>query len=375
VTFDFIDNGYGYRLAHRFDLGIKMQNLPVSYIAAVKDLLLKRAFLSPAYNSAFADLQEIFALPLEFKITRFWELRSKINLTLNKFAIETHNIQSRLPKTTSNIFEGTSDLPFFAGFACFKEGMQSHSLVIAYGLKAADLKFTKENSTTALALTVAVKDTNLTTLAGQEDTLHLASASFGEAGELIATLQYKISSGRYFVLLDLNNPTSRQRGLKDFSVFLEDYPTGSLHLSSAVFAKKVAPVDSFISRPAFIRYNLAITPYPFSTLKRDAQMFVYLEIYDLKRDDAGETFYEVVYEIHVPEKKGFASLLASLNPFGKSGGSISVAETRRGKAAVEPTYLQLDFSQLRSGKYDLVVRVTDMLAKITKESKLDFELE
>jgi len=35
----------------------------------------------------------------------------------------------------------------------------------------------------------------------------------------------------------------------------------------------------------------------------------------------------------------------------------------------------LDFSQLRGGKYDLIVRVTDKLVNVTKESKLQFELE
>ncbi|MDZ7290840.1 MAG: hypothetical protein ONB44_06520 [candidate division KSB1 bacterium] len=116
-------------------------------------------------------------------------------------------------------------------------------------------------------------------------------------------------------------------------------------------------------------------PYPFPALKRSVPMFVYFEIYDLKRDEAGETFYEIEYEVNAPSKKGLSSLLASLNPFGKSGGSISVSEMRQGNAAVEPIYLQLDFSQLRSGKYNLLVRVTDKLANITKESKLEFELE
>jgi hypothetical protein len=35
----------------------------------------------------------------------------------------------------------------------------------------------------------------------------------------------------------------------------------------------------------------------------------------------------------------------------------------------------LDFSQLRGGNYDLIVRVTDKVANIIKESKLQFGLE
>ena len=82
--------------------------------------------------------------------------------------------------------------------------------------------------------------------------------------------------------------------------------------------------------------------------------------------------YDTVYEVDTTKKKSF---WASLNPFDKTPGSIVVSETRRGKAATEPTYLQLDFSRLSKGAYNLVVRVTDKVANTTKESALEIELE
>jgi len=371
VTFDFIDNSYGFRLTTRIDKAIKVESTSKSasdaYLTAMDNLLSKRSYLSPAYAKAYADFQELLT---QHRLGKY----QLVGTVLNQYNSTNQSMQVNLPKSYSTVLINISDLPFVVHLSRFKVDAQHHNLAIVYGLKIADLKLDSGNSV-KLALAAAIKDTNLITLASQQDTLHLTSMSFDQAGELIGTLQYKIPSGHYFVLLDLNNPAHRQRGLKDFSLVIGNYPTGRLHLSSVIFAKKVAPTDSVTSQRAFTRHGLAVVPYPFPILQRSAPMFIYFEIYDLQRDVAGETFYDVEYEVNAPAKKGFASLLESLNPFGKSGGSISVSDTRRGKAVVEPTYLQLDFSQLRSGKYDLIVRVTDKVANVTKESKLDFELE
>jgi len=375
VTFDFIDNGYGFRLTTRIDKAIKAESLPKSshdaYISALSDLLSTRAMLSPVYAKAYADFQQVLMDGPGKSVERY----KRAGVVIDQYTSTNQSLKVNLPKSHSEVLKDVSELPFMVHLARFKDDAQHHNLIILYGLKASDFKFIKADSTAKLVLAAAVKDTNLSTLAGQQDTLQITSTSFDDAGKLTGTLHYKISSGRYFVLLDLNNPGSRQRGLKDFSVTIGSYPSGILHLSSVIFAKKVMPTDSATSQNAFTHHHFAITPYPFPTINRNVRMFVYFEIYDLQRDVSGETFYEVEYEVHEPAKKGLASLLASLNPFDKSGGSISVSETRRGKAAVEPTYLQLDFSQLRSGKYDLIMRVTDKVANATKESKLEFELE
>jgi len=373
VIFEFIDRGYGYHLATRFDESI-MAIGPSARFAAIGALLNKRATLNTEYNAELAQFAGLLN-DLKLRLISINEALRRIEFTIAQDASENYNVQKNLPETNTDILKNIIDLPFSVHFARFKEDAQHHFFAIVYGLNASELKFDKGDSTARIVMAAAIKDTNLVTIAGQQDTLHLTATSFDNIGRLTRTLQYKISSGRYFVLFDLDNPANRQRGLKDFSLVVGNYPTGSLHLSSVVLAKKVAPADSATEQHAFTRHHLAIVPYPFPALQRGAPMFVYFEVYDLQHDVSGETFYEVEYEVHEPAKKGFASLLASLNPFGKSGGSISVAETRRGKAAVEPTYLQLDFSQLRSGKYDLIVRVTDKVANATKESKLEFELE
>jgi hypothetical protein len=233
-----------------------------------------------------------------------------------------------------------------------------------------------KTDTLQVRIVAAVRDSSLGFYASRDTTCTFRPRTPQPVEAFVAATTYSLPPSKYYFLLDINNPHGKQRGLRDFSVVLGRYPDGVLHLSTAIFASQVVPAsDSLAPKQSLRRHDLAMTPYPFSTIKRDQRIFLYLEIYDLKRDESGETFYEVQYEVNAPEKKGLPSLLASLNPFSKSRGSISVIYTRRGKATTEPTYLQLDFSQLRGGNYDLIVRVTDKVAKITKESKLEFELE
>ncbi|MDZ7361526.1 MAG: hypothetical protein ONB46_12495 [candidate division KSB1 bacterium] len=265
-------------------------------------------------------------------------------------------------------------LPCALHLAKFKGKNQKLDLVASYGFDPADLK--GKTDSLQVQIIAAVRDSLLALYASHDTTCMFSPRTPQPVEAFVTATTYSLPPGKYYFFLDVNNPKGNQRGLRDFTVGLWSYPKDVLHLSTAIFATQVVPAsDSLAPKPSLRRHDLAMTPYPFSTIKRDQRIFLYLEIYDLRRDETGETFYDVQYEVNAPEKKGLSSLLASLNPFGKSRGSISVIDTRRGKATMEPTYLQLDFSQLRGGNYNLIVRVTDKVAKITKESKLEFELE
>jgi len=377
VSFDFVNAGYGrYQLTTRLSEAIRVV-YPHTYVSALEELLRHRIFLHPNYLHLYVNLDDIFELNRQDPgavIKGFNQIRARIDRYVNEYSIGASNDQARLPKASTETLKDSDDLPYTINLARFQGTEHKLDLVAAYGLRKADLK--GKADTLRIQVFSAIRDTTLQILASREMTHYWDVRLSQTPEEFVSLITYSLPTGKYYLALDISNTLGRQRGLRDFSAMLDGYPNGILHLSSAIFAMAVSPgSDSLTNSYTLNRYNLSIAPYPFTSIKRHTPIFVYFEIYDLQRDVSGETFYEVEYEVHEPAKKGFASLLASLNPFGKSGGSISVSDTRRGKAAVEPTYLQLDFSQLRSGKYDLIVRVTDKVAHITKESKLEFELE
>jgi GWxTD domain-containing protein len=370
VNFDFIDNGSGYyRLNNRLTDAIVVVR-PQSYIDAISDLVRRRVTLHTNYAKLYWDIQEILGQtgrrPTSSNPQQgFHEIRARIDQAFNEAVLQSEKNQALLPKVVTEVFQNIDDLPCVVNLAQFKGADNQPELIAAFGFKKAVLK----GQADTIQAVSAIRDTKLAI--SKSHNLAFRPAEISE--EFVAVETYSLPLGKYYYSLDLTNAAGRQRGLQDFTVILGKYPQGILHLSNVIFAKKIIPSSDYLQdHYSFKRHHLVITPYPFTNLKRDKQFFVYFEIYDLQLDASGETFYEIQYEIKAPEKKG---LLASLNPFGKSGGSISVSDTRRGKTTTEPTYLQIDFSNLRSGKYNLIVRVTDKVASLTKETKLTFELE
>jgi GWxTD domain-containing protein len=377
ISFDFINEGLGYRVNGRLTKAIRATT-PLAELFAMQKLANKRVTLHPTYAQLSMELEYIIEVevqrrPRDPRRTDRQQItfRQLLDRVVDTYVMEVSKAQNQLPKSTSEVLTQIDALSCALTLAKFQGQGQRLDLVASYGFDPADLK--GKSDPLRVQIVAAVRDTTLDIFASRDTTFEFMRRSPQNSGVFVATTTYSLPPSKYFFLLDVNNPKGNQRGLRDFTVGLGPYPKGVLHLSTAVFAHEVIPAgDSLQDQRSFKRHHLAIFPYPFATIKRKDRLFVYFEIYDLQRDAGGETFYEIQYEIKAPEKKG---LLASLNPFSKSGGSISVSNTWRGKAATEPTYLQLDFSRLRVGKYGLIVRVTDKLAKITKETKLAFELE
>jgi GWxTD domain-containing protein len=369
INFDFINEGFGYWLNSRLNEALRDFN-PIAGLPTLQFLVSRRITLHPTYAQLSSELQEIQRIRTKDPN----QVRKLIDRAINTYYAEVTQQQGHLPKAISEVLIKVDALACALNLAKFQGAGQKLDLVASYGFNPADLK--SKADTLRVQIVAAVRDSALDICASRDTTYEFMPRSPQSSEAFVAATTYSLPPSKYYFLLDVNNPKGNQRGLRDFTVGLGPYPKEVLHLSTAIFATQVVPAsDSLVTRQPLQRQNLAISPYPFATIKRSARLFVYFEIYDLKRDESGETFYEVEYEVNTPEKKGLSSLLASLNPFGKARGSISVTDTRRGKATTEPTHLQLDFSQLRGGNYNLVVRVTDKIANITKESKLQFELE
>ena len=82
------------------------------------------------------------------------------------------------------------------------------------------------------------------------------------------------------------------RDEKPFVYNQETFRLSDLLVGSDIQAKKALPES---------RDDLLITPNPVRTFSPSESVFIYLELYDLKRDDFGSTQYEISYTIGKPE--------------------------------------------------------------------------
>lgn len=189
------------------------------------------------------------------------------------------------------------------------------------------------------------------------------------------------------------------KGTYHFSVELLDQPSGAIgiarneeqflydqeetfHLSDLLVASDIQAKNAF---PEY-RDDLIITPNPVRTFSQSELIFIYLELYDLQRDNFERTHYQISYTISKPEVDTVSPELfisqKVLDTLGKTEinrGQVHHTEAQdlkieraqdsdvirtvtanyEGNREDDFTYLQIDVNQVPAGIYQLTVLAKD----------------
>ncbi len=94
----------------------------------------------------------------------------------------------------------------------------------------------------------------------------------------------------------------------------------SLDMSDLLLAKQIEMVNPFPEK----RTDLRIAPNPLRAYRAGQSAFVYLEIYNLKKDEFGRTQYQITYNIDVPEKEEVDPSMFGAVALKKTGGLLIV---------------------------------------------------
>ncbi len=126
---------------------------------------------------------------------------------------------------------------------------------------------------------------------------------------LLVSRTLSVPQGRYHFSVEFMDQTSGLIGIardeKQYVYDDETFHLSDLLVGNDIQAKKALPES---------RDDLHITPNPVRTFSQSESIFIYLELYDLKRDDFGSTQYEISYTIGKPEVDTLSpTLFASQN--------------------------------------------------------------
>ena len=94
----------------------------------------------------------------------------------------------------------------------------------------------------------------------------------------------------------------------------------SLDMSDLLLAQRIEMLNDFPEK----RADLKIVPNPLRFYKSGQSAFVYLEVYNLKKDEFGRTQYEIKYDLGVPEKEEVDPSMFGAVALKKSGGLLIV---------------------------------------------------
>lgn len=184
--------------------------------------------------------------------------------------------------------------------------------------------------------------------------LYLPISADGQADPVDSLRAAGGSSGRLSTGGVGAGPAEGRLGLYRKEVRVEAYGREGLRMSDVELAWRISegePADKFS------KGKLRVIPMPTRTYRKGQNVFVYYEIYNLARDDRGQTNYRVEYTVG-PREGGIISRL--VRTFVSKGEKVAVGYERRGFGDSEAAHMELDLGACEPGRHDLRVEVTDL---------------
>ena len=144
---------------------------------------------------------------------------------------------------------------------------------------------------------------------------------------LLISRTVSVRQDSYHFSVELLDQTSGLIGVardeKPFVYGQETFHLSDLLVGSDIQAKKALPES---------RDDLLITPNPVRTFSPSEPVFIYLELYDLQRDDFGSTQYEISYTIGKPEEDTLSPTLFTSQSLIETMGKTEI-DLRSGQTA------------------------------------------
>ena len=153
--------------------------------------------------------------------------------------------------------------------------------------------------------------------------------------------------------LEIRDVGKKTVGVFRDTVFVQAFPDDVVSMSSVLLA----------SHAGEGKEGIEVIPNPLRTFDADELLYIYFEIYNLVRDEFGQTDFSVTYRVGPPDLRRFSDKRdrKAIEQLGISDDRwrISVSTDYRGGEMQEPIYLSVDLSELGPGVHLLSIVVTD----------------
>ena len=292
-------------------------------------------------------------------------------------------VMHRVARKTPEIYEqdfATAPLDFFYDSARFKADDRSVKLEVYYGIPTRDLDY-KEGPDGRLTAYVkrglALYDEDNEQVYRSSEDMELYASGPIDTTQITFVPEMdriSIAPGTYRLSVQILDASSDKSQVYNREVVLSPFGNDSLRLSDIEMASLIRP-----SRGSkFTKGKVEVVPNPSLFYFSGQPVFVYYEVYNLKRDEFGATKYRVSYELHSLNKGNLA--VRSLKALGRLVGIdrkaevVTVEYAHEGDKADEYGYLELDMSKTDPGHQLLIVKVFDELAGSQTSSAVSFAI-
>ncbi len=184
-----------------------------------------------------------------------------------------------------------------------------------------------------------------------------------------------VPPGTYRMEVQVKDRLSGRQGRYRQEVVIDNYDREFLQLSELQLAFSVVESDE---TGKFRKGGLRVIPIPTRTFGRDQGVFVYYEIYHLKKDEFGQSRYKVEYSIRPKgvqgrKARGVISQLVRVLTGKKQ--ELAVGYEQIGNSESEEVYMELDLKSTKPGQYILEIDVIDLNSGLTSNRETGFYVQ
>lgn len=188
-------------------------------------------------------------------------------------------------------------------------------------------------------------------------------------------MSFDVAPGTHYLSLQVRDVVSGKSQVYQQTLVVSDFTDQKpLMMSDIELAFWITPTDQ---EGEFSKNGLKVVPMASKTFYIDQTAFVYFEIYNLQKDEFGQTKYRVEYAFRAQED-GIAPVRA-LRGLGRmlrlreKAKEVTIAYEQTGDASDDVAYVELDVRDVEAGGQKVRVEVTDLIAdeKISKEILFD----
>ena len=273
---------------------------------------------------------------------------------------------------------GIEPLAFYYDVARFRGEAGKTGVEVYYGVPTLEVGIENENG--HVRRSVVISDDEGEEVFRTRDDLHFGGIDAGQLkkGTFVPDVAYlEVPPGTYRMAVHLTDVYSGKWG-----VYVQDLeaPTfsDSLAMSDLELAWSIGEEARFHDK--YRKGDVWVMPMPSRSFVNDRSVFVYYEVYNLQRDEFGQTRYKVSYTIQQDVRSGssiFGLLSGGFKRLMARGRKpqVAVSYEHVGRDAWEPIHLELDSKKMILGLNQVEVEVTDLLRGQSVTRKAIFRLE
>ncbi len=265
---------------------------------------------------------------------------------------------------------------FHYTLADFKGSDGMSALEIYYGIPCAATNYLSEHNVTQVA--VRRQLALLSSLSGKvyrktAEIFHKQPGNRTGPDVVVPDIvRLEVPPGIYRLEVKARDRMTGRLGIYRQQVVVESYHKEGLRVSDLELAYRVSEAPDNSGK--FGKHGLNVVPMPSRTYGTDQNVFVYYEIYNLKKDDFGQTHYRVEYTMG-PKAGGVLSRIAQTLKGRYNKREVAVGYEQLGVQESEVAYTELELGEARSGRHYLTVKVTDLNSGRSFEKETTFVVQ